>query len=55
MVEKMRKAIKNADFGTKSLSVTIGISIFRAAMTADQLLQEADQDLYLQKSNVVKY
>ncbi len=55
VVEKMKKAIKSADFGTKSLRVTIGISIFRAAMTADQLLQEADQDLYLQKSNVVKY
>jgi diguanylate cyclase (GGDEF)-like protein len=55
VVEKMKKAIKNADFGTKSLGVTIGMAIFRAAMTADQLLQEADQDLYLQKSNVVKY
>lgn len=55
VVEKMKKAVKNADFGTQSLSVTIGISIFRAAMTADQLLHEADQDLYLQKSNVVRY
>jgi diguanylate cyclase (GGDEF)-like protein len=55
VVEKMKKAVKNADLGTQSLSVTIGISIFRAAMTADQLLQEADQDLYLQKSNVVRY
>jgi diguanylate cyclase (GGDEF)-like protein len=55
VVEKMKKAIKNADLGTRSLSVTIGIAIFRAAMTADQLLQEADQELYLQKSNVVRY
>lgn len=55
VVEKMKKSVKNADFGTKALSVTIGISIFRTAMTADQLLQQADQDLYLQKSNVVKY
>lgn len=54
VAQKMKKAIKNAELGTK-MGVTIGISFFRASMTADQLLQEADQDLYLQKSNVVKY
>jgi len=55
VVEKMKKAVSNACLGTQPLGVTIGIAIFRSAMTADQLLQEADQDLYFQKSNLIRF
>lgn len=52
--ERVRQAIANAqvDLGTKSLKVTasFGVALYRVDMTAETLLQQADQALYRAKA-----
>jgi len=47
--ERIRKAVEGQTLFESKMSVSAGISVYRPGMTPEQLLEEADQDLYRQK------
>jgi diguanylate cyclase (GGDEF)-like protein len=51
IAERIRKAVSNRTFGSARLSVSIGVSAYRPGLTPEQLLDEADQDMYRRKNS----
>jgi diguanylate cyclase (GGDEF)-like protein len=49
VAEKMKKAVMSGTMGNGSLSVSAGIAIYRPGKTAEELLEEADRELYTRK------
>jgi len=47
--ERIRKAVEGQTLFESKMSVSAGIAVYRPGMTPEQLLEEADQDLYRQK------
>jgi len=50
VADRMRKVISEGTFLGKKLAVSIGIAEFRSELTADQLIDHADRDLYRVKA-----
>jgi diguanylate cyclase (GGDEF)-like protein len=49
IASRIRNAVAQQSFGDVSLSVSIGVASFRVGMTPEQLLDEADQEMYRRK------
>ena len=49
IAERIREAVSAHSFGNARLSVSIGVSSFRPGLASEQLLDEADQDMYRRK------
>lgn len=54
IAERIRGAVAAQTFNSVSLSVSIGVSSFRPGLTPEQLLDEADQDMYRRKNSSKK-
>jgi diguanylate cyclase len=48
---KMQKAVSDHEFVGQHLSISIGVATFRAGITGEQMLEEADADLYRSKAS----
>ncbi|MGW8251761.1 MAG: diguanylate cyclase, partial [Anaerolineales bacterium] len=51
IAERIRSAVSARTFGSTHLSVSIGVSAYRSGLTPEQLLDEADQDMYRRKNS----
>lgn len=49
VAEKMRSAVSEAKLAETQLGVTVGVATFHPQMTGEQLLEEADEELYRMK------
>lgn len=54
IAERIRNTVAARSFGKARLSVSIGVSAFRPGLTPEQLLDEADQDMYRRKNSIKK-
>ncbi len=49
IASRIRNAVATQSFGEAGLSVSIGVATYRPGMTPEQLLDEADQEMYRRK------
>jgi diguanylate cyclase (GGDEF)-like protein len=50
IADRIRNAVSSRTFGNARLSVSIGVSAYRTGLTPEQLLDEADKDMYRRKN-----
>lgn len=53
--KRLAQVMSTQTFGNIGLNVSIGVSSFRPGLTPEQLLEEADQDMYRRKNLAKKY
>ena len=51
IAERIRQAVSARSFGSARLSVSVGVSAYRSGLTPEQLLDEADRDMYRRKNS----
>jgi diguanylate cyclase (GGDEF)-like protein len=51
IAERIRHAVSARSFGSARLSVSVGVSAYRSGLTPEQLLDEADRDMYRRKNS----